>query len=114
MTVKDSRGVEVYSGPTVFLPAMTTTPRPARSRCPARCLRNSGFFGNLLPTGVITAQEGPISIFPDAKDPALALGLYEGELNPGGLSGSVYTLNTTEMTQVNDTNGETEHLDQAW
>ncbi len=107
VTVKDSRGVEVYSGPTVFLPRDDNYTSPGAIKVPGALPKELGFFGNLLPTGVITAQEGPISIFPDAKDPALALGLYEGELNPGGLSGSVYTLNTTEMTQVNDTNGET-------
>ena len=32
--------------------------------------------------------------------PALALGLFEGELAPGGRASSVYTLDTSAMTQV--------------
>lgn len=106
VTVKDSRGKVVYTGPTVFLARDNNYTSSGAIKVPGAQPKELGFFGNLLPTGVITQDQGPISIFPDARDPKMALGLYEGELNPGGLSGSVYTLNTKEMTQVKDTNGE--------
>ena len=38
--------------------------------------------------------------------PALALGVYEGELYPQGRPQSVYTLSTEKMTQLKDAKGE--------
>jgi cytochrome c biogenesis protein len=64
-----------------------------------------GFFGLFLPTAVITEESGPSSIFPDAKKPALALGLYEGELFPEGRPQSVYTLDTQKLTQITNDKG---------
>lgn len=106
VTVRDSRDNVVFAGPAVFLARDNNYTSSGAIKVPGAQPKELGFFGNLLPTGVITQDQGPISIFPDARDPAMALGLYEGELNPGGLSGSVYTLNTKEMTQVKDTDGE--------
>jgi cytochrome c biogenesis protein len=54
---------------------------------------------------VITEESGPSSIFPDAKKPALALGLYEGELFPEGRPQSVYTLDTQKLTQIKNDKG---------
>ena len=106
VTVKDARGVIVYDGPTVFLPRDNNYTSPGAIKVPGARPQGLGFFGNLLPTAVITDDQGPISVFPDARDPALALGLYEGELFPGGASGSVYALNTQEMTQVTGDDGD--------
>lgn len=106
VTVKDSRGQVVYDGPTVFLARDNNYTSAGAIKVPGAQPKELGFFGNLLPTGVITKDQGPISVFPDARDPALALGLYEGELTPGGVSGSVYTLNTEQMTQVKGTDGD--------
>jgi len=106
VTVKDSRGEVVYKGATVFLPRDNNYTSSGAIKVPGAQPQELGFFGNLLPTAVITKDQGPISVFPDAREPAMALGLYEGELNPGGASGSVYTLNTKEMTVVDDANGK--------
>jgi cytochrome c biogenesis protein len=47
-----------------------------------------------------------MSIFPDAKNPALALTLFEGDLFPDGRPQSVYTLDTSSLTQVKQANGQ--------
>jgi cytochrome c biogenesis protein len=63
-----------------------------------------GFAGLFLPTGVIT-DNGPTSVFPDALDPALALTVYEGTLFPDSRPQSVYTLDTSKMTQLKNAAG---------
>jgi cytochrome c biogenesis protein len=59
-----------------------------------------------LPTATIDKELGPISVFPDAKKPALALTVYEGELFPGGRPQSVYLLDTARMTQLKSDKGD--------
>jgi cytochrome c biogenesis protein len=106
VTVKDAHGAIVYSGPTVFLARDNNYTSSGAIKVPAATPKELGFFGNFLPTGVITEHTGPISVFPDVRDPKLALGLYEGVLNPSGQASSVYTLNTKEMTQVKSADGK--------
>jgi cytochrome c biogenesis protein len=65
-----------------------------------------GFSGLFLPTAIIDKSLGPISAFPDAKHPALALTVFEGDLFPGGRPQSVYTLDTSKMTQVKQADGQ--------
>ncbi|MFN8097609.1 MAG: cytochrome c biogenesis protein ResB [Dermatophilaceae bacterium] len=100
ITVKDPDGKVLYSQATPFLARDNNYTSSGAIKVPAARPKQLGFFGNFLPTGIISDDQGPISIFPDAKDPALALGLFEGELAPGGRASSVYTLDTSAMTQV--------------
>ena len=106
VTVKDAHGSVVYSGPTVFLARDNNYTSSGAIKVAAAKPKELGFFGNFLPTGVITEHTGPISVFPDLRDPKLALGLYEGVLNPSGQPSSVYALNTKEMTQVKSSDGK--------
>ncbi len=100
ITVKDKDGKVLYSQATPFLARDNNYTSSGAIKVPAARPKQLGFFGNFLPTGIISDTQGPVSIFPDAKDPALALGLYEGDLAPGGRPTSVYTLDTKAMTQV--------------
>ncbi len=106
ITVRDGSGKVVYSQATPFLAQDNNYKSSGAVKVPGAQPKELGFFGNFLPTAVITDDEGPISIFPDAREPALALGLYEGRLTPDGEANSVYTLNIKEMTQVKAENGK--------
>lgn len=65
-----------------------------------------GFYGAFLPTARFDDVLGPTSDFPDLVDPQLAIGVYEGDLFPGGAPQSVYVLDTAAMEQLPDANGE--------
>ncbi len=65
----------------------------------------AGFSGFFLPTAEPTYANGPVSIFPDARNPELALSIWEGDLFPGGRPQSVYTLDTKELTQLTKDDG---------
>ncbi len=65
-----------------------------------------GFYGAFLPTARFDAELGPTSDFPDLVDPQLAIGVYEGDLFPGGAPQSVYVLDTAAMEPLPDASGE--------
>lgn len=65
-----------------------------------------GFYGAFLPTARFDEELGPTSDFPDLVDPQLAIGIYEGDLFPGGAPQSVYVLDTAGMEQIPDASGE--------
>ncbi len=100
ITVRDAAGNKVYSGPTPFLARDNNYTSVGAIKVPGAQPKQLGFSGIFLPTAIIDPEQGPISIFPDAKKPALALTLFEGTLFPGGRPQSVYVLDTAEMTQV--------------
>src|SRR5699024_1559193 len=106
-TVKDPRGEVLYQGATPFLAqdgnyrstgaikvGAATEPEPF------------GFVGLFLPTATIDPEQGPISVFPDTRAPALALSLYTGELYPQGRPQSVFTLDTESMDKVEASDGD--------
>ena len=85
----------------------TTTTRPSGSiKVTGAQPKQLGFSGLFLPTATIDKESGPISVFPDAKKPALALTVYEGDLFPGGRPQSVYVLDTAKMTQLKNDKGD--------
>ncbi len=100
VTVRDASGTVVYSEATPFLPMdnFYKSSGAIKVQSPRGDLGFSGFF---LPTGVID-ELGPRSLFPDLLDPGLVLTAYEGTLFTSGAPQSVYTLDTTGMTQLTD------------
>jgi len=113
VTVRDAKGNETFSGPVPFLAQDNNYRSVGAIKVTGADPKPLGFSGLFLPTAVVNKDQGPISIFPDLKNPALALTLYEGELFPGGRPQSVYLLDTAQMTQVtskNDKTGQTEPL----
>ncbi len=104
ITVRDADGEILYSGATPFLPQDNNYQSVGAIKV-AAADPGLGFHGWFLPTAVITAEDGPQSVFPDALQPALALTAYEGELFPDGRPQSVFRLNTDEMTQLSDAEG---------
>jgi cytochrome c biogenesis protein len=105
ITVRDKDGNVTYRDATPFLAQDNNYKSVGAVKVTGATPKQLGFFGLFLPTAVITEESGPSSIFPDAKKPALALGLYEGELFPEGRPQSVYTLDTQKLTQITNDKG---------
>ncbi len=104
ITVRDADGTVVYSDATPFLAQDNNYKSVGAVKVPGAQPKQLGFAGLFLPTGVIT-DNGPTSVFPDALDPALALTVYEGTLFPDSRPQSVYTLDTSGMTQLTNAAG---------
>lgn len=106
VTVKDAKGDVLYKGATPFMAQdgnyrSTGAIKVGAANQPEQF----GFVGLFLPTATIDEEQGPISVFPDTKNPALALSLYSGELYPDGRPQSVFTLDTASMKKVETSDG---------
>jgi cytochrome c biogenesis protein len=106
ITVRDARGQVLMHEATPFLPQDANYRSVGAVKVSAASPKQLGFFGFFLPSEYLDKVAGPSSFFPDLKNPALALGVYEGELYPQGRPQSVYTLSTENMTQLKDARGE--------
>jgi cytochrome c biogenesis protein len=106
ITVRDAKGAKVYSAATPFLARDNNYTSVGVVKVPGAQPEQLGFSGLFLPTATIDKERGPISVFPDAKKPALALTVYEGDLFPGGRPQSVYLLDTAKMTQLLSDKGD--------
>jgi cytochrome c biogenesis protein len=106
ITVRDGSGRVLMHDATPFLPQDANYKSVGAIKVSAASPKQLGFFGFFLPSEYLDKTSGPSSFFPDLKNPALALGVYEGELYPQGRPQSVYTLSTEKMTQLRDARGE--------
>jgi cytochrome c biogenesis protein len=106
ITVRDAHGQVLMHEATPFLPQDANYRSVGAVKVSAASPKQLGFFGFFLPSEYLDSVTGPSSFFPDLKNPALALGVYEGELYPQGRPQSVYTLSTDKMTQLKDARGE--------
>jgi len=106
ITVRNAKGRVLMREATPFLPQDANYKSVGAVKVSAASPKQLGFFGLFLPSEFIDRDAGPSSFFPDLKNPALALGVYEGELYPQGRPQSVYTLNTQKMTQLRNAKGE--------
>ena len=113
VTVKDPDGTILYRGATPFLAQDGTYRSTGAIKVGAAQPKQLGFVGLFLPTAVIDEVNGPISIFPDLRHPALAMSLYEGELYPKGGAQSVFTIDTESMTAVGPDDGS-EDVARLW
>jgi cytochrome c biogenesis protein len=105
ITVRDAKGDILYREATPFLPQDANYRSVGVIKVPSASPKQLGLTGFFLPTAEPTFVHGPASLFPDAKDPEVALSIWEGNLFPGDAPQSVYTLNTDEMTQVTKADG---------
>ncbi|MEN3121892.1 cytochrome c biogenesis protein ResB [Janibacter sp. LM] len=107
VTVKDADGEVLYEGPTPFLAQDGNYRSTGAIKVGAASTPEQfGFVGLFLPTAYIDPQQGPISLFPDTREPKLALSLYTGEIFPDGRPQSVFTLDTASMQKVETTDGK--------
>jgi cytochrome c biogenesis protein len=116
ITVRDGKGQVAYSGPVVFLPEDSTfrsfgvvkVPDAQGPSGPTQL----GFEGELFPTYAFTDATGPFSAFPDAKNPALSLLAYQGDLGlDSGVPQSVYALDKDGLKPVKGTDGKPLRVD---
>jgi cytochrome c biogenesis protein len=105
ITVRAADGTVLYSDATPFLPQDNNYTSVGAVKVPGAAPKQLGFAGFFLPTGVIDAERGPHSIFPDALEPQLALTAFEGDLFPNGRPQSVYSLDTAAMKPVPGSDG---------
>lgn len=103
--VKDGQGHVTYDGPTTFLnmDGNEFFVSQGAIKAPASTKNGTdlGFQGWFLPTAFVQPGQMPTSVFPAAQDPMLILSAYSGNLNMnGGAEQSVYTLDTSEMKQL--------------
>jgi cytochrome c biogenesis protein len=106
ITVRDAAGQILMREATPFLPQDANYRSVGAVKVSAASPKQLGFFGFFLPSEYLDKDAGPSSFFPGLKNPALALGVYEGDLYPRGRPQSVYTLNTEKMTQLKNAKGE--------
>ena len=105
-TVRDRAGQVVFAGPVKFLPRDGNYTSTGAIKIPDAGAQQVGFAGFFLPTTVIDPQRGPISVFPDLRNPSVFLVAYVGDLGlDRGVPQSVYTLDTQRMRRV-EVNGQ--------
>ena len=106
ITVRDAKGDVLMREATPFLPQDANYKSVGAVKVAAASPKQLGFFGFFLPSEYIDKEAGPSSFFPGLLNPALALGVYEGDLFPQGRPQSVYTLSTEKMTQLKNAKGD--------
>lgn len=105
VTVKDEQGQVLYQQATPFLAQDNTYTSVGAIKVEAARPQALAFSGFFLPTAEPTYANGPVSVFPDERNPELALSIWEGDLYPGSRPQSVYTLDTTNLTQLTKDDG---------
>lgn len=101
--VRDATGALVFDGPVKFLPRDGNYTSTGAIKVPDARPVQLGFTGFFLPTAVIDQRRGPVSAFPDAKNPTVFLTAYTGDLGlDTGVPQSVYTLDTRRMRQAQE------------
>jgi cytochrome c biogenesis protein len=106
ITMRDNKGQVLMREATPFLPQDANYKSVGAIKVSAASPKQLGLFGFFLPSEYMDKEAGPSSFFPDLKNPALALGVYEGNLYPEGRPQSVYTLSTEKMTQLKNAKGD--------
>ncbi len=106
VTVRDGKGEVAFSGPAPFLPQDGNFSSFGVIKAPDARPEQLGFEGFFLPTAVID-ERGPISVFPDAVNPVLAMTAYYGRpAVETGKPQSVYQLDKSKLTQFGDGKGD--------
>ncbi len=99
-TVRDRSGEVVYEGATPFLPRDGMNTSTGVVKVADAQPEPLGFEGFFLPTAAFDPERGPISIFPDSRLPRVVLTAWQGDLADDGRAQSVFTLDTSRMTQL--------------
>ena len=119
ITVRDGRGQVAYDGPVVFLPEDSSFRSFGVIKVPDAQSKDGsaeqlGFEGEFYPTYAFTKETGPFSAFPDAKNPALSMLAYRGDLGiDSGAPQSVYALQKKGLKPIKKADGKPLRLDIA-
>jgi cytochrome c biogenesis protein len=104
VTVRDATGAVAFSGPVVFLPQDGNFTSLGVIKVPDARPQRLAFQGIFVPTSV--PGQKPTSAFPDEVSPALYVNAFAGPpAVETGTPESVYSLNTTGMTQLRNPDG---------
>lgn len=110
ITVRDGEGNVSFRGAVTFRVQNGNYASLGVVKAPDSRPKQLGLIGSFLPTAVIDPDLGPISVFPDARDPRLLLLAYTGDPEKDDMRSSqaqsVYTLDTTNLTQLKAANGQ--------
>lgn len=106
ITVRDGRGRVAWTGDVPFLPEDATfrsfgvVKVPDTTDAQGRKVQ-LGFEGELYPTYGFSMQTGPVSVYPEAKDPLISMTLWKGDLGlDSGIPQSVYALQKKHLKPV--------------
>jgi cytochrome c biogenesis protein len=100
VTVRDSKGQVALQGPVPFLPQDGNLRSIGSIKVPDADPQ-IGFVASFLPTFARSAQQGGISVFPEALDPKLLFSIWQGDLGlDSGAPQSVYRIDTSKMKRV--------------
>jgi cytochrome c biogenesis protein len=110
ITVRDAEGAVLAQGPVPFLPQDNSFTSTGVRKVPvgsdAGLGEDLGIEGVFLPTALLD-ENGPRSIFPEPRNPALFFTAYHGDLGlDDGQPQSVYQLDTDAMEQFRAEDGE--------
>jgi cytochrome c biogenesis protein len=110
ITVRDAAGTVIAEGPVPFLPQdnsfTSTGVRKISVGSDVAAGEDIGIQGLFLPTALLD-ENGPRSIFPEPRNPALFFTAYHGDLGlDDGQPQSVYRLDTAEMEQFRADDGD--------
>lgn len=114
ITIKDGQGNIAYSGTTVFLPERQDLTSFGIVKAPDAQPKQLALEGEFYPTYAFTMKTGPFTAFPDARNPAISMLPYAGDLNmDNGVPQSVYKLDKTRMTLLRKPDGKPARIDLA-
>ncbi len=114
LTVRDGTGQVVSSGPVVFLPEDSSFRSFGVVKVPDTSSDQLGFEGELYPTYAFVKGKngGPFSAFPDAKNPAVSMLAYRGDLGlDSGTPQSVYALDKKDLKPILKADGKPLRVD---
>ncbi len=112
ITVRDGKGRVAYSRPTPFLPENEAFTSFGVVKAPDAEPKQIGLRGEFYPTYAFTMATGPFSAFPDAKNPAISMLAYGGDLGlDTGEAQSVYALDLKGLEPVKKADGKPLRID---
>ena len=101
IVVKNPAGEVVFTDTIPFLPQDANLTSLGVIKVPDGLTEQVGMIGFFYPTKAASASGALTSIYPDVQNPVLALNVYTGDLGlSAGDPTSVYTLDTSKMTQI--------------
>ncbi len=114
ITVRNADGSVAFSGPVVFLPEDSTFRSLGVVKVPDASAAQIGLEGEFYPTYAFTQATGPFSAFPDARNPAISMLVYRGDLGlDDGVPQSVYALDKSGLDPVKKPDGKPMRVDLA-
>jgi cytochrome c biogenesis protein len=114
ITVRDGNGDIAWSGPTIFLPEDQTFTSIGVVKAADAQPEGIGLRGWFYPTYAFTDASGPFSVMGQARNPAISMQVYAGDLGlDSGAAQSAYTLDTSHAQLVKKDDGKMFRVDLA-